>query len=64
MSNNNWWGPPDEDEEPLPEWMRAETYRNGGQPKPRGASLDDAIKKAMNQPPVDLSYLQKDKKDE
>ena len=62
--SNNWWGPPDEDEESLPEWMRAETYRNGGKPKPRGPSLEDAIKNAMNKPPVDLSYLQKEKKDE
>ena len=30
--NKNFWGEPD-DIEPLPDWMLAETYRNGGKPK-------------------------------
>ena len=58
--NNNWWGPPDEDDEPLPEWMRADTYRNPKPSKPfKSPSLEDAINSALKKPPVDLTYLEK-----
>jgi hypothetical protein len=55
---NNFWGPPDD--EPLPDWMNPETYRNGNKQKPRGKSLFEAINDAAQKPPVDLSYLNKD----
>jgi hypothetical protein len=58
--SNNFWGPPDD--EPLPDWMNPETYRNGGQLKPRGRSLADVIMDAAKKPPVDLSYLTKEPK--
>lgn len=63
MANKNWWGPPDDDIEPLPDWMNPETYRN---PKPKlrpQKSMTDAIQDALQKPPVDLSYLNKDRKD-
>jgi len=60
--SNNFWGPPDDDSEPLPDWMNPETYRNGGQMRPRGKSLTDAIMDAAKKPPVDLSYLNKEPK--
>jgi hypothetical protein len=41
--------------------MNPETYRNGNQPKPRGKSLTEAIMDAAKKPPVDLSYLNKDR---
>ena len=48
---NNFWGDPDD--EPLPDWMNPETYRN---PKPKysGPSLEDEIKKALAKPPVPI----------
>ena len=57
---NNYWGPPDD--EPLPDWMNPETYRNGNQVKPKGKSLTEAILIAAQKPPVDLSYLNKEPK--
>lgn len=52
--NNNYWGPPDDDND-LPEWMRPETYRNGGKPKMRSAkSLNESIMEAMAKPPVPI----------
>lgn len=52
--NNNYWGPPEDDNE-LPEWMRPETYHNGGKPKMRSAkSLNESIMEAMAKPPVPI----------
>ena len=48
--NKNFWGEPD-DIEPLPDWMLAETYRNG-KPKKQGKSLDEAIQEALKKPAV------------
>ena len=59
MSKNSWWGPPDDDVEPLPDWMNPETYRN---PKPKlraQKSLTEAISEAMKKPSVDLSFVNK-----
>ena len=58
--NNNFWG--DSDDEPLPDWMNPNTYRN---PKPKrfGPSLDDEIMKALAKPPVPI-ILQEPKVDE
>lgn len=55
---NKFWGEPD-DSEPLPDWMNPETYRKANQIRPRGKSLTDAIMSAAKQPPIDLSYLNK-----
>ena len=52
--NKNYWGTPDEDSEPLPDWMNPETYRNP-KPKMRAAkSLNESILEAMAQPPVPI----------
>jgi hypothetical protein len=52
--SNNYWGPPDEDDH-LPEWMRADTYRDGNKPKVRaGKSLNESIMEAMAKPPVPI----------
>lgn len=56
MKKNNFWGDSD-DVEPLPDWMNPETYRNGPAKVRPTVSLNEAIQRAMNQPPVDLSYL-------
>ena len=49
--NKNIWGEPD-DVEPLPDWMLAETYRNGGQPKRIDKTLQEAINEALKKPAV------------
>jgi hypothetical protein len=42
----------EDDDNPLPDWMRAETYRNP-QYKPRPVkSLTESIMEAMQKPPV------------
>lgn len=49
--SKNFWGD-SYDDEPLPDWMNPETYRNP-QPKRRyGQSLSEAIESALNKPPV------------
>jgi len=48
--NKNFWGEPD-DIEPLPDWMLAETYRNG-KPKKQGKSLNESILEALKKPAV------------
>ena len=48
--NKNFWGEPD-DIEPLPDWMLAETYRNG-KSKKQGKSLDEAIQEALKKPAI------------
>jgi hypothetical protein len=60
MNNNNFWGEPD-DVEPLPDWMNPETFRSGGQKFKSSETLVESIQKALNKPPVDLSYLNKPK---
>ncbi len=47
---HNFWGDPDE--EPLPDWMNPETYRNGGKPKRRGKSLEESINEVLRKPPM------------
>lgn len=49
--NNNFWGEPDD--EPLPDWMNPQTYRDG-KPKRTGPSLEDEIAKALAKPPVPI----------
>ena len=49
--NNNFWGEPDD--EPLPDWMNPETYRNQ-KTKRVGPSLEDEIAKALAKPPVPI----------
>jgi hypothetical protein len=51
--NKNFWGEPD-DIEPLPDWMLAETYRDGGQPKKRGKTLQEAIEDALKKPAIPI----------
>jgi len=51
--NKNFWGEPD-DIEPLPDWMLAETYQNGGQPRKKGKTLQEAIDEALRKPPVQV----------
>jgi hypothetical protein len=53
---NKFWGPPD-DEEPLPDWMNPETYRNGNQNRSRGKSLNEAIMDAAKKPQKMLTML-------
>lgn len=48
--NKNYWGEPDE--EPLPDWMNPQTYRN---PRPRATkSLNESIMEALKKPPVPI----------
>ena len=48
---NNHWGPPDDDDG-LPDWMKASTYQNGGQPKKRGKSLEQIAEEVLKKPPI------------
>ena len=49
--NNNFWGEPDD--QPLPDLMNPQTYRDG-KPKRMGPSLEDEIAKALAKPPVPI----------
>ena len=45
MKTKNYWGDPDD--EPLPDWMNPETYRNGGPKKMRAVkTLEEAAAEA------------------
>lgn len=57
--NKNFWGTPDEDSEPLPDWMNPETYRRGKPERPKGKSLMESIMDAAQKPAIDLSYVNK-----
>jgi hypothetical protein len=52
---NNYWGDPDD--EPLPDWMNPDTYRNGNKLKKPASSLEDAVKEAMKKPAIDVSNV-------
>jgi hypothetical protein len=52
---SNYWA--EEDEADMPDWMKASTHRNGGKPKNKAKSLEEAINQAMKQPPIDTSHL-------
>lgn len=48
----NFWGEPDDDLD-MPDWMKASTYQNGGQPKKKfGKSLEEVAAEALKKPPV------------
>ena len=53
--NKNYWGEPDD--EPLPDWMNPETYRNGNKLKKSVKSLEEAALEAMRKPPIDVSNV-------
>ena len=48
---NNYWGEPDDDLD-MPDWMKASTYQNGGQPKKKSKSLEQIAEEVLKQPPV------------
>jgi len=49
----NFWGEPDD--EPLPDWMNPETYRNGNNLKRKPAqSLEEAAAAALKKPAVPI----------
>lgn len=54
--NKNYWGEPDD--EPLPDWMNPETYRNGNQLKRQVKSLEEACRDALKKPAIDVSNIQ------
>jgi hypothetical protein len=47
---NNYWG--ESDDEPLPDWMNPQTYRNGNQLKKTRQSLEEACAIALTKPTV------------
>lgn len=49
--NKNHWGEPD-DIEPFPDWMLAETYRNGGPVKKATKSLTSIIEETLKKPAI------------
>ena len=49
---NNHWGPPDDDND-LPDWMKASTYTNPI-PKRKVKSLTEAIEDAAKQPHIKI----------
>jgi hypothetical protein len=51
--NKNHWGEPD-DIEPFPEWMLAETYRNGGPTKKSTKTLTSIIEETLKKPAIPL----------
>jgi hypothetical protein len=53
MNKKNYWGDPDE--EPLPDWMNPETYRNGGLKKVKAVkTLEEAAAEALKKPPIPI----------
>ncbi len=48
---NNYWGPPDDDFD-MPDWMKASTYQNGGQPKKKAKSLEQIAEETLKKPAV------------
>jgi hypothetical protein len=48
---NNYWGPPDDDFD-MPDWMKASTYQNGGQPKKKVKSLEQIAEETLKKPAV------------
>ncbi len=52
MKMNNHWGPPDDDND-LPDWMKASTYTNPI-PKRKVKSLTEAIEDAAKQPHIKI----------
>lgn len=48
---NNYWGEPDDDMD-MPDWMKASTYQNGGQPRKRGKSLEQIAEETLKKPAV------------
>jgi hypothetical protein len=57
--NKNYWGEPD-DIEPFPDWMLAETYRNGGPKKKTAKSLTDIIEETLKKPSIPVENLNED----
>jgi hypothetical protein len=53
--NKNYWGEPDD--EPLPDWMNPETYRNGNQLRKPVKSLEEACADALKKPAIDVSLI-------
>jgi hypothetical protein len=45
------WGEEDYDDD-LPDWMRAETYRNGGLPKIKRKSVEELAAEILKKPPI------------
>jgi len=53
MNPKNFWGEPDE--EPLPDWMNPETYRNKNKFRTKPPqSLEEAAAEALKRPPVPI----------
>lgn len=50
--NNRGWG--EEDDDDLPEWMRADTYRNGGLPKKYTKSVEELAAEILKKPPIPI----------
>jgi hypothetical protein len=51
----NHWGEPDD--EPLPDWMNPQTYRNGNQLKKSRQTLEEACAAALTKPAVPVIIL-------
>jgi hypothetical protein len=47
------WGEEDYDDD-LPDWMRAETYRNGGLPKRHTKSVEELAAEILKKPPIPI----------
>lgn len=54
--NKNHWGEPD-DIEPFPDWMLAETYRNGGPVKKTTKTLTSIIEETLRKPAISSEHL-------
>jgi hypothetical protein len=47
------WGEEDYDDD-LPDWMRADTYRNGGLPKRSSKSVEELAADILKKPPIPI----------
>jgi hypothetical protein len=54
---NNYWGPQEENEDGIPAWMLADTYRNGNQLRKPVKSLEEACADALKKPAIDVSLI-------
>jgi len=52
---NKGWGEDDYDDDGgLPDWMRADTYRNGGLPKRYTKSVEELAAEILKKPPIPI----------
>jgi hypothetical protein len=61
--NKNFWGDPNEDDEPLPEWMRADTYQKNPNFRKPAKTLEQVAAEALKKPSISVENWEYKKDD-